>query len=360
MQGTGMIQYCTRESVKTALDEAETARSNAQIDDAIESGARDVEGLCHRPENAFAPTLATRYFDYPSRTTRAPSWRTRFDGHMLISASAVTVNNGVTPLTAGQYFLEPVNDPPYTSMEINLGSTGSFSSGSTYQRATGITGLWGWTNTNVAIGTLTATLAASPTATAALSWTTARFGVGDILLIDAERMVITERTLVDSTQNLQTSLTASEGDTIVAVTDGTAFAVDEIILIGAERMRVIDIAANNLIVKRAQDGSQLAVHTAPTADIYALTGIELSRSVLGTTLAAHASDAVVYRWAAPKLLASLNRAYALNTLLQERSGYARVAGTGENAREFTGRGIAAIEADVFQIYGRKARTRAIV
>jgi hypothetical protein len=355
------IQYCSRESVKTALDEAETARSNAQIDDAILSGARDVEGLCNRPEYAFAPVLATRYYDYPSRTSRAPSWRLRFeDGATLISASAVTTDNGDTTLTAGQYFLTPVNSPPYTGLDIDLSGSGSFSSGDTYQRATGITGIWGWTNDNIAIGALTGTLAASTTATASMTWTTARFGVGDILLIGTERMVITERTFVDSTQNLQTSVTASEADVTIAVTDGTAFAVDEIILIGAERMRVIDIAGNNLIVKRAQDGSQLDDHTAMTDDIYALTGVELDRAQLGTTLAAHSAADVVYRWKPPPLLASLNRAYALNTLLQERSGYARVAGTGENAREFTGRGIAALEADVRRVFGLKARHRAIV
>lgn len=356
-----MIQYCTRESVKTALDEAETARSNAQIDDAILSGARDVEGLCNRPEYAFAPVLATRYYDYPSRTSRAPSWRLRFeDGRTVISVSAVTVDNGATTLTAGQYFLTPVNSPPYTGLEIDLGGSGSFSSGDTYQRAIAATVLEGWTDDNVAIGALTGTLAASTSATASMTWTTARFGVGDILLIGTERMVITERTFVDSTQNLQTSVTASEADVTIAVTDGTAFAVDEIILIGAERMRVIDIAGNNLIVKRAQDGSQLDDHTATTDDVYALTGVELDRAQLGTTLAAHAAADIVYRWKPPPLLASLNRAYALNTLLQERSGYARVAGTGENAREFTGRGIAALEADVRRVFGLKARHRAIV
>ena len=356
-----MVAYCTRGSVKAALDEAETARSNAQIDDAIESGGRDVEGLCHRPEYAFLPVLATRYFDYPSRSSRQPSWRLRFDGHTLIAGGTpvVTVNNGLTTLTADQYLLEPVNDPPYTEIQINLGSSGSLGSIGTHQRAVGITDLWGWTNVNIAIGSLTATLAASTSATADVSWTTARFGVGDILLIDDERMVIRERTFVDSGQNLQTSLEESAADVTVAVTDGTAFAVEEIILIGAERMRVVDIAGNNLIVRRAQDGSQLQEHTAPTADIYALTGVELDRAQLGTAIAEHDADAIVYRWKAPPLLASLNRAYALNTLLQERSGYARVAGTGENAREFTGRGIAQLEKDVFAIFGRKARHRAI-
>jgi hypothetical protein len=355
-----VLSYCTRESVKAALDEQETARSNAQIDDAIDSGARDVEGLCNRPEYAFLPLTATRYFDYPSGTSRSPSWRLWLSPFTLISATAVTTDNGATTLTAGQYFLEPVNDPPYRSIEINRGGSASFSSADTEQRATGIAGLWGWSNNTRDIGALTSSLAASTTATASMAWTTARFGVGDILLIDDERMVIAERSFVDSTQNLQTSLTADSSDVNVAVTDGTAFAVEEIISIDGERMRIIDITGNTLTVKRAWDGSQLDDHTAPTADIYALTGVELDRAQLGTTLAAHSSAARVTRWIAPPLLASLNRAYALNTLLQERAGYARVAGTGESAREFTGRGIAALEKDVRAIFGLKARTRAIV
>lgn len=355
-----MIAYCTRESVKTALDEQETARSNAQIDDAIASGARDVEGLCNRPEYAFVPVLATRYFDYPSRTSRPPSWRLWLSPFTLIEATAVTTDNGVTTLTARQYNIEPVNDPPGRSIEINLGGSGSFGSGSTSQRATAITGLWGWSNLNVSVGSLSATLAASHTASAALAWTTARFGVGDILLVDDERVIITDRNFVDTTQQLGADLDASDADTQVTVSDGTAFAPEEIISIDGERMRVDTIIGNTLTVKRAQDGSQLAAHTATTADVYALTGVTLDRAQLGTTLAAHNSDAVVYRWQAPPLLTSLNRAYALNTLLQERSGYARVAGSGENAKEFTGRGIAALEKDVQAIFGVKARTRAIL
>jgi membrane protein implicated in regulation of membrane protease activity len=345
--------------VKAALDEQETARSNAQIDDAIESGARDVEGLCNRPEYAFLPVLATRYFDYPSRSTRSPSWRLWLSPFTLIEATTVTTAGGTVTLTAGQYNPEPVNNPPYTSIEINRGSTGSFDSGSTEQRSTAVAGLWGWSDNTRDVGSLTATLGASAAATASLAWTTARFGVGDILLIDDERMVIRERSFVDSTQNLAADLDADSSDVNVSVADGTAFAVEEIISIDGERMRVVDITGNTLTVKRAWDGSQLAAHTS-TADIYALTGVELDRAQLGTALAAHSSGATVSRWIAPPLLASLNRAYALNTLLQERAGYARVAGSGENAREFTGRGIAALEKDVKAIFGIKARLRSIV
>jgi len=37
------IWYATREQVKAALDAAETARNDAQVDRAIESGARSIE-----------------------------------------------------------------------------------------------------------------------------------------------------------------------------------------------------------------------------------------------------------------------------------------------------------------------------
>jgi hypothetical protein len=355
-----MVWYCNLESVKAALDEAETARSNAQIRDAIEQGARDVEGLCDRGENAFAPVLATRYYDYPSRTGRPPSWRIWFDGDTLISASLVTTENAATTLTAGQYFLEPRNHPPYTRIEVNLAGSGSFSAGGTRQRAIAITGLWGHSNVLQSVGSLSSSLGATTASTASLAWTTARFGIGDVLLIDSERIVINDRNFVDSGQNTTADLAASEAGTTVGVADGTAYAVEEILLVGSERMRIVDITGNSLTVKRAQDGSQLAAHTTG-ADVYALTGVELDRAQLGTTIAAHSLGATVYRWVPPALLTTLNRAYALNALLQERSGWARAMQAGaDTSVEFSGRGIAKLERDVQSIFARKARTRAIV
>jgi len=353
------IWYCTRESVKSALDEAETARSNAQIDDAIEQGARDVEGLTHR--ESFAPVLATRYFDYPSQTGRPPSWRLWLGHHALLSLTSLTAGGGTQTITPAQYLLEPINSgPPYNRIEINLGGSGSFSAGSTHQRAIAATGLWGVSNERTSIGSLSGSLAGTVGATASLAWTTARFGVGDLLFVDSEAVIITERTFVDSTQNLGATITASEADTTIAVSDGTGFAVEEIISIGSERMRIVDIVGNSLTVKRAWDGSQAAAHSI-NADIYALTGVELARAQAGTTIAAHSASAVVYRWVPPGLVATLNRAYALNTLLQERSGWNRALQTSQDtAVEFSGRGIAKLERDVVARYGRVARTRAIV
>lgn len=352
------IWYTTREAVKTALDELETARSNDAIDEAVEAGARDVDGFCLQPVDGMAPLLATKTFDYPARNRRGSANVIRFDGAQLISATLITSAGGTVTLTSGDYILEPRNQPPYTSLAINLGSSATFDSGDTYQRAIGITGLWGWSNDVRSVGSLSSSLAASTSATASLAWTTARFGAGTVLQIDSERMVITDRNFVDSAQNLGGNLAADMTDTQVSVGLGSAFAVEEIISIDGERMRIVDITGNTATVFRAWDGSQLAAHTAG-ADIYALTGVTLDRAVLGTTLAAHSSSVAVYAWRPHALLAELNRAYAINTLLQGRAGYARVAGTGENAREFTGRGIAQIEDDVRAVFVPQVRHRAI-
>lgn len=359
------VWYTTRNAVKTALDEMETARSNAQIDAAIAQGARDVEGLCDRgtgPFAPFAPIYGTAYADFPRRGERGRVWRIRLQ-NTLISLDAATTNNGATVIDVdNDVFPEPVNSgPPFRSLEINLDSSASWSSADTFQRAIAMTGLWGWTNDRETIGALSGSLAGSVSATASMAWNTARFGVGDLLFIDSEAMIITEQTYVDSGQNLGAGLLAESSDVQLTVSDGTGFATDELISVEGERMRVEAITGNVLSVRRAEDGSQLAAH-ANGADIYALTGVQLARAQAGTTIAAHSAAAEVERWIVPPLLGALNRAYAINNLLQDRAGWARVAGTGEQAREFTGRGIAQLEADVRRVFGpgEGARHRAIV
>jgi hypothetical protein len=255
--------------------------------------------------------------------------------------------------------LEPDTGPPFTRVEINRASSAVFSAGVTSQRAIAITGLFGYSNDEESVGALSASLAADPAATATATWTTARVGVGDVLRIDSERVVVTQKTMVDSTQNLQTSMTAAASNVTVAVTNGAAFALEEVLLIDSERMLVVDIAGNNLTVKRAWDGTALAAHTAPTADIFTLTGIEIDRAQLGTTLAAHNSGATVYRHIVPGLVRNLCVAEALTTLLQEQAGYARVVGSGDNAMEASGKGLKVLRDDACTRYGRKARVRAV-
>jgi hypothetical protein len=345
--------YCTRDAVKGALDSAETARNNYQVDRAISSGARTVEGLLHR---RFYPWTGTRYFPWPNPGSRSP-FRLWLDADELISLTTL-VAGGIT-IPATDYFLEPANSgPPFTSIEIDLGSSAAFSSGATWQRAIAATGVFGHSADEEQVGALTADLAANLSATATVSWTTARIGVGDILRIDAERVIVTERTMVDTAQNLGNTLTASAGDVTVQVSNGTAFTAEEVLLVGAERMLVVEVAGNNLTVKRAWDGSVLAAHSSGV-DVFALTGVELDRAQLGTTLAAHSNGAAIYRHLVPDLVRDLNVAEAINQLQQETSGYARVIGEGENAREGTGRSLFDLRRDAKAAYGRQARARAV-
>ena len=347
-----MVWYCTREAVKSALDSKETARNNPAVDRAIASGARAIEALTHR---TFAPELDTRYFPWPSTAYRS-SWRLWLDQHELVSVTSLA--SGGTTISSADYFLEPSDGPPYTHIEIDRASSATFATGDTWQRNIAITGLFGYDLVEESVGTLTSNLDADITDTAAISWTVADVGVGDVLKIDDERMIVESKSFGDSTQDLQTPLTASMANETVAVSSGAAFAAGEVIKLDAERMLVVDIAANNLTVKRAWDGSTLAAHTA--SDIYSLSVAGVARAALGTTLAAHTTNDVVYRHVFPPAVRDLNIAEAIHQLANEGGGYTRTVGSGDATRpEPFGRGLDLMRRQVYAKYGRKVRMRVV-
>lgn len=348
------VWYATREDVKRALDVNETARSNAQVDRALDSASRTVEGILHR---TFFPLAATKYFDWPNPQMARP-WRLWLDHNDLISV-ATLVSGGQT-IPSGDYFLEPANDgPPYTHIEIDLSSHSAFGGGTTHQRSIVVTGLWGYSADTAPAGALAGALDASETGVDVTDASV--IGVGQIIAVDDERMIVTGKAMLDTGVNIDAadSLTASAADVSITASTTTAIpVVDEVILIGSERMLVVDAAGAVLTVKRAWDGSVLAAHAA-SADIYALRALTVERGALGTTAAGHSAAAAITKHVVPGLVKDLTVALALNQVLQEGAGYARVAGSGDNQREFTGRGVAAIEADCYARYGRKARSRAV-
>jgi hypothetical protein len=336
----------TREEVKAALDIVETARANDRVDRAIETSSADVDGTLRR---SFSPRLATRYFSWPDVAYRTP-WRLWLDDAEVISVTSLTAGGVAIP--ASNYLLEPVNSgPPYWAVEVDQSTSSVFAPGATRQRAIALLGLFGYRDDEEPVGTLAGTLAASLNATANVTWSTSKVGVGSLLRIDSERVLVTDRSMVSSGQTLLTPLGASTSAVSVSVTDGGAFGPDEVILLDAERMRVVDIAGNTLVVRRAVEGSVLQAHTGST--IYAMTGVTLSRAAQGTALASHSASATIYRHVVPPLVRDLALAYALNQFLQEGSGYARVIGSGEMAQEATGRGLRAIEADAVLRHGRQ-------
>lgn len=336
--------YVTREEVKGALDIVETARANDRVDDACQGATDAVNGLLRR---SFAPWLGTRYFSWPDVAYRTP-WRLWLNDRELIEVADIT-SGGVT-VPAADYFLEPDTGPPFSSVEIDQSSSSVWQPGTTRQRAIAITGTFGHSDQAETVGELAGDLAAAQGADASVSWITAKVGVGSLLRINAERVLVTDRSMVSIGQTLQTPLTASASNVAVAVEDGTNFGLDEVILLDSERMRVVDVSGNTLTVKRAQDGSVLAAHTGSA--IYAFTGISLLRAAQGSALAAHLSGDTITRWVPPPLVKKLALAYAENLFLQESSGYARIVGSGENAQEASGRSIAHLEKDAQAAYGR--------
>jgi hypothetical protein len=342
------VWYTTREAVKSALDFNETARNNAQVDRAIEAASRGVEGFLHR---RFYPQVDTRYFDWPNHQT-ARSWRLWLDSDEVISVTTLTVAGQTIP--DSDYFLEPANDgPPYTRIEMDLESSASFSSGATHQRAVAITGVFGYQDVTISAGALAEALDATETSVEVTD--SASVGVGSILNVGDERMLVTGKTMLDSGQDLEGNLTASAANDTVPVATGAGYVVGEAVLIDAERMLVVDIAGNNLIVKRGWDGSTLAAHSAG-ADIYVARALTIERGALGTTAGAHDSGATVWVQVIPFLVQELTIAEAINLLLQANSGYARVAGSGDNAREYAGRALQQLREMAMSTHGRRSRT----
>lgn len=338
-----------------ALDVKATARDETQIDRLI--AAKSVEVCKLLRYRNLAPTLDTRTFDWPN-DQMGRSWRLWLDANTLISdetGTTVTVQNGAVTLADGSFFIEPANyGPPYNRLEINLGGPAAFSSGQTYQRAVGVTGLFGHSDDSVFAGTTVGTFL---TTNNQATFVAATVGVGSLLEINGERCLTTDRSLADTGRTITADLAASNAATLVQ-TDGATIYPGEILTIDAEQMLVISVAGNNLIVKRQWGGSVLATHSS-TAKVYSARLFTLLRGVLGTTVAEHDAGSTWNVWVPPGPANTLTIAEVLNGLEQEQSGYARTVGSGENARNAAGAGIEDARMSAFNAMGRKARQRAV-
>jgi hypothetical protein len=199
-----------------------------------------------------------------------------------------------------------------------------------------VVGVFGYSDDTAAAGTIVEDLTAAETAVDVSD--SSLIGIGDLILVNAERMLVTAKSQLDSGQNLSGDLVANTNDVTVGLTLGTAFAVGEIILVDSERMLIVDISGNNGTVKRAYDGSVLAAHSA-TADIYVPRTLTVERAAAGTTATTHTNADTITRNLPPSLITDLTLAEALTTYEQESAGYARVVGSGESQREARGAGL---------------------
>jgi len=351
--------YCTREDVKAAPDMKSTDYSNVQIDRAIQSSSRNIEGHLHR---RFYPEDKTKYFDWPAfggagGGYTAYPWRLWLDQNDLVPATGVESPPG---RALSGYFLEPVNSgPPFTYIELNRSQTSAFSAGATPQHSIKITGTWGYSADTDPAGTLAASVSSTSATTITVS-DSSQIGVGDLLIIDTERMLISERAASTTGQTVQGSgiNTASAADNVLAVTSGAAITVGEVLLVDAEKMLAVDVTGNNVTVKRAWDGSALATHTAgTTVNAYRL--LTVARGQLGTTAATHSNSAPVSRHRVPALIRDLAIAETVNRILQETSGYREDEGGGQAAIGGIGAGLSDLWDEAETSYGRKNRFRVI-
>lgn len=312
------VWYATREEVKGALDTKETARNNAQVDRAIAASSQSIEEdqLFRR----FYPLKATRVFDWPEcKDPDIDRWRVPLGKSELITATTVTVSGTVTT----SFVLHPANEgPPYTELVFDSDVSGP--TGSDRYRAVSVTGVFGHRVDDAPAGALAAAIGTTAVTTCTVT-DSAVIGVGQLLLIGTERLIVTEKSMVDTGVDIAAgdSLTAQAADVSVTLSTATsAPVVGETILIDSERMLVVDVAGLVLTLKRAWDGSALAAHAAG-ASIWAPRGLTVERGVLGTTAATHLTAAAIskHRW--PALVNELAVAESMNQILQEISGYGR-------------------------------------
>lgn len=351
--------YTTRETIKRALDQGEVPKNNRNIDRCIASASRTAEAECHR---IFYPRVMTKYFDWPNDQD-ALAWRLWLDDQDLISVSAL-VSGGVT-IAAGDFNLEPNRTgPPYNRLEIDISSSANLGGGATHQQDVAVNGLWGWNDTHEDVGTTTEALDASETSVDVSAVASADVGVGSILKIDTERMLVTDRAQMDTGVNVGgAGLTANKNAESLTVADGTQFAVGEVLLIEAERVLVEDITGNTLVVERAFEGSTIAAHAAGV-DIYAPRTLTVTRGALGSTAAAHNSGATVQLWQVPPVVRQFVTAEAIHQLMQEQTGWFRTMSAssifgGTAKRAATVEALVDFRNQMYRTHGRKARTRTI-
>lgn len=320
------INYATREQVSRSLEVFASSYAGSLIDATIGAASHSAEGFLHR---RFYPELRTIKRDWPNKSY-SPSWEVNLWDQEMISLEAVT--SGGTDITADCLLrrADDLAEPPYDSLEVSLGSNSALSAGTSFQQSLNIRGLFGYNDTDTA--TAGGSLGAGITNSATLitlnpSNGTLTVGIGSLILIGTERMVVLDRRMATSGQTLSSSVTDIQSARVITSAGASNFAREEVILIGGERMRIDDIAGNNLLVTRAYDGTVLETHTNGDT-IYALRSCLVARAVLGSTAASHNSADPVYVHAYPALLNQLVIAETVVMLEGNSAAYAATSGTG--------------------------------
>lgn len=323
------VWYATRDQVLRALDTTPPLAEAARIDRLIEAASRNIERITHR---IFYPLTAAKTLGPFTGGDRL--WLNAD----LQSISSLTEDG--TAVSASNYALQPRQyGPPYNRIDLEVAISGDII----------VTGVWGFSADEAVAGALAEADDGSETDLNVTD--SGKIGIGDLILIGTERMIVTDKALLDTTADLNANLTASDAETTIAFDGaGTPLAGEEI-TIDSERMFIESVAGTNLIVRRATSGSVLAAHTDGAA-IYAPRTLTVARAQAGTSAASHSSADAITKNVPPGLINELCIAEVLAAREQELSGYGRNIGQGEGTMEFSGRALAALRDQVVQQYQR--------
>lgn len=379
---------CNRYEAQRSVDFRPGVDVNDALDRAIMSAAEEAEGELKR---VFYPSDDVRYFDWPNQGGTgggqyADPWRLWFDENDL-ACPASLVSGGVT-ITLDQVFALPYDNPRkgrpyYTHIELDRATNAQFGNNSqTPQLSIAMGGTWGYGADADPAGTLAADVGQDDATVTVTDGSKA--GPGDLVVLGYARGAapfpssaphagsiapfIGERVLITDVAAVATGLAQSGSGVTTALDDDQQLQwtgagqpnPGEVITLDSEDMYVEKIVGDVATVRRAFNGSTLAGHS--DAVIYAWRRWSVLRAQLGSSYAGtYSSGAAVSRHRVPQLVRDLGIALAENQLLQERSGYARTSGSGENASPAPGAGLAAKWASAQKRHGRggKARQRTV-
>lgn len=350
--------YCTREEVQYAIDMKPSDVDYPRIDRAIVQARESVDYLCHR---RFYNVIETHEWDYPNYQ-RAYPWRIWLDEAELadVTVNVPVVTSGGTVIPAADIMWRTGGSwnygPPYSAIELDRSTNAAFGVGQTPQQDVKITGTFGYWTKTFASGTITANITDTVGTTVSVSNSTSP-GVGDIITIDSENMLVQDRAFTDTTDTQSSGCTTAAASDNALTPSGGTFYAGEVLLLDSEQMLVKSVSGSVLTVKRAYNGTVLATHS--SAKIYAPRSLTVTRGDFGTTAATHTSGATVNVNEIPALVKELAIGEALNILLQETSGFARQVGEPPAGHPATGGSLPDLRAQVVARYGRKNRKRVI-
>lgn len=350
--------YATVEQVMRAADIKVTAYLKDEILRSLESSCDAVDKLIvvgdtQRP--AFAPWAGEISFDWPT-VNNGNAYRFWLDQFRLHSLDSI-VSGGVDVESAALPW--PASGPPYSAIDIDTSGALSLEIGDTGtgQRSLTLGGIWGIVGDDRSRSSWTLGASVSDSATDLVI--NAPIGIGSIVLIGSERVIVEDRSWSASGQTAS-ALAVQMNAQSVTVADGTDFIIGEEIIVDSERMLIRDIVGNVLIVQRAADGTVLADHANGTA-IYWSRSCAVERGALGTTAASHSDGTMISIYSAPAIASQLAIAYTIDRRAQEDVGYARDLSHIRDVRGLSakkvggdvgGQGIPALEDRLISAYGR--------